>query len=234
MQPSGDWIVRVRRKCGRRSAPPISTLSLRIIRAAPLPPTERPLPPHPNSRFIQSKATIYRDLCSRYISPSFMAVGEPPPLPTSGDKAAAAPQHKRVLLFAGHMIDAPEREHPRFPADKEQVAREKIKEMIVKEMNSGAGVACGYAGGASGGDILFHEVCAELGISTRFYLAIPPQKFVTTSVQKAVPNWVDPFWKLYESTIAKELARFERSVRGYGESEYLPAWLRPKPNYDIW
>ena len=133
------------------------------------------------------------------------------------------------------MIDAPEREHPRFPADKEQVAREKIKEMIVKEMNSGAGVACGYAGGASGGDILFHEICAELGIPTRFYLAIPPQKFVTTSVQKAGPKWVDRFWKLYDEHHAQKQVRvLSEATEVKDESEYLPAWLRPKPNYDIW
>ena len=73
-------------------------------------------------------------------------------------------------------IDAPDRKSPRFPADKEQVARGKIKEAVVKEMNSGAGVASGYAGGASGGDTLFLEVCAELGITTNLYLAIPPQQ----------------------------------------------------------
>ena len=93
--------------------------------------------------------------------------------------AAAAPeskpqQRKRVLLFAGHMIDAPDRKSLRFPADKESLARKEIKDAIVKEMNTAPGVSCGYAGGASGGDILFHEVCAELGIPTRLYLAIPP------------------------------------------------------------
>ena len=186
---------------------------------------------------VRKQLAIYRDLgvLDVNLAEVFKVVGEPPPLPTPGDKAAAAPQHKRVLLFAGHMIDAPEREHPRFPADKEQVAREKIKEMIVKEMNSGAGVACGYAGGASGGDILFHEICAELGIPTRFYLAIPPQKFVTTSVQKAGPKWVDRFWKLYDEHHAQKQVRvLSEATEVKDESEYLPAWLRPKPNYDIW
>jgi predicted DNA-binding transcriptional regulator AlpA len=38
------------------------------------------------------------------------------------------------------------------------------------------------AGGASGGDILFHEVCGELGVPTRLYLALPPESYVTESV----------------------------------------------------
>ncbi len=186
---------------------------------------------------VRKQLAIYRDLgvLGVNLAEVFKVVGEPPPLPTPGDKAAAAPQHKRVLLFAGHMIDAPEREHPRFPADKEQAGREKIKEVIVKEMNSGAGVACGYAGGASGGDILFHEVCAELGIPTRFYLAIPPQRFVTTSVQKAGTKWVERFWKLYNEHHAQKQARVLNEAADVNdESEYLPAWLRPKPNYGVW
>jgi hypothetical protein len=112
-----------------------------------------------------------------------------------------------VLLFAGHKIDAPGREKPQFPPEKEAVARERIREAILKEMRTGAGVAIGHAGGASGGDILFHEVCAELGISTRLYLAIPPRNYVTTSVQKAGPRWVERFRKLYNKLQAEKQAR---------------------------
>jgi hypothetical protein len=130
------------------------------------------------------------------------------------------------------MIDAPDREKPRFPPDKEGVAREKIKEAILKEMRTGAGVASGYAGGASGGDILFHEVCAELGIPTRLYLAIPPQKYVTTSVQKGGPRWVERFWTLYNEHQAQKQARVLSDATD--EREYLPAWLREKSDYSIW
>src|SRR5688572_4515922 len=81
-------------------------------------------------------------------------VGEP-----EAQKLPSPQERKRVLLFAGHMIDAPGREKPRFPADKEAIARERIREAVVKEMNTGAGIASAYAGGANGGDILFQEVC---------------------------------------------------------------------------
>jgi hypothetical protein len=95
------------------------------------------------------------------------------------------------------MIDAPGRPKPRFPAEKEQLAREKIEEAVIEEMKSGGGVLCGYAGAASGGDILFQEVCAELGIPTRLYLAIPPAEYIKSSVIKAGPEWVDRFWNIY-------------------------------------
>jgi tetratricopeptide (TPR) repeat protein len=186
---------------------------------------------------VRKQLAIYRDLgvLDSNLAEVFKVVGEPPPLPAQSCEAAAVPQQKRMLLFAGHMIDTPERESPRFPADKEQVAREKIQEAVIKEMGSGAGVTCGYAGGASGGDILFHEVCSELGIPTRLYLAIPPQKFVAKSVQKAGPHWVDRFWRVYNEHCAQKLVRVLSEATDVNDDhEYLPAWLCSKSNYDVW
>ncbi len=176
---------------------------------------------------VRKQLTIYRDLgvLVNNLAEVFKVVGEPPP-------PAVTPQRKRVLLFAGHMIDAPDRNQPRFPADKEQTARDKIRAAVVKEVNSGAGVVSGYAGGASGGDILFHEVCAELGIPTQLYLAIPPQKYVTTSVQQAGEEWVDRFWKLYKTH--SETKHLRILSEATDEDENLPAWLREKPDYGIW
>jgi tetratricopeptide (TPR) repeat protein len=183
---------------------------------------------------LRKQLAIYRDLgvLNMNLPEVFKIVGEPPPLAAPGSAPVASAPRKRVLLFAGHMIDAPDREEPRFPADKEQVAREKIKEVVVKEMNEGAGVASGYAGAASGGDILFLEVCAELGIPTYVYLAVPPQTYVTTSVQPAKGNWVDRFWKLYKAHSDQKRLRILSEATD--EREFLPAWLREKPDYSIW
>src|SRR5688500_5625249 len=113
-----------------------------------------------NRKALVQQLKIYRDLgvLNDNLLEVFKVVGEPPPLPEPGVQPAPKIERKRILVFAGHMIDAPDRSAPRFPADKEVVARDKIKEAILKEMNSGAGVAAAYAGGASGGDILFQEV----------------------------------------------------------------------------
>jgi tetratricopeptide (TPR) repeat protein len=141
---------------------------------------------------------------------------------------------KRVLIFTGHMIDAPDRPKPRFPADKESVARQRIKEAIEREMERG--VAFGIAGGASGGDILFHEVCAELGIPTHLYLALPSGLYVNASVRKAGPDWVQRFrdlnTRLSNQGLVRVLSQIEDEPKD--EKEYLPVWLRSKPNYNIW
>ncbi|HEX6730396.1 MAG TPA: hypothetical protein VF074_10315, partial [Pyrinomonadaceae bacterium] len=144
-------------------------------------------------------------------------------------------ERKRVLLFAGHMIDSPGREKSRFPADKEAIAREKIREAVVKETNTGAGIASAYAGAASGGDILFQEVCTELGIPTRLYLAIPPQQYVTTSVAKAGSEWVQRFWNIYNAHAARNQVRvLSEAIEVKQNSDYPPAWLRDKPGSNIW
>jgi tetratricopeptide (TPR) repeat protein len=186
---------------------------------------------------VHQQLAIYRDLgvSTGNLAEVFKVVGEPPPYPVGGVELEINKPRKRVLLFAGHMIDAPGRKTPRFPADKEEIAREKIRKVVLKEINTGGGVASGYAGGASGGDILFLEVCAELGIPTRLYLAFQPQVYVTASVMKAGADWVRRFWDIYNEHSARQQIRVLSSATDVKDSsEYLPAWLRSKPNYNIW
>ncbi|HET8781033.1 MAG TPA: tetratricopeptide repeat-containing protein [Pyrinomonadaceae bacterium] len=181
---------------------------------------------------------IYRDLgvLDGNLVEVFKVVGEPAALPEPGAQAPAAPSRKRVLVFAGHLIDAPDRPKPRFPREKEPIAREKIKEAVLKEMNSGAGVAAAYAGGGSGGDLLFQEVCAEVGIESWLYLAVLPQIYVTTSVSEAGGNWVQRFWDVHTARVADSKVRVLSPVTEARENsvEYLPAWLRDKEKYTIW
>jgi hypothetical protein len=137
-------------------------------------------------------------------------------------KTDEAPDH--VLLFTGHRIDAPGREKPRFPADKEAVARQAIEQAVRRETAGKPGPFLGLAGGANGGDILFHEVCAELGIPTLLYLAMPREGFVRESVADAGPEWVARFDRLHA----------QLPTRLLGTIDELPAWLKPKPDYGIW
>jgi hypothetical protein len=91
------------------------------------------------------------------------------------------------------MIDAAGRATPRFPADREAVARQAIKDAVARELAAAGSTCIGIAGGASGGDIMFHEVCAEFGIPTELYLAVPRDQFIAESVTPAGPAWVERF-----------------------------------------
>ncbi|HEX8653043.1 MAG TPA: tetratricopeptide repeat-containing protein [Pyrinomonadaceae bacterium] len=129
-----------------------------------------------------------------------------------------------VLFFTGHRIDAKTRDKPRFPASKEGVARLAIKEAVEKELKRVEGQMIGIAGGASGGDIIFQEVCAELNIPTLLYLAMPRDEYVKESVRDAGPQWIDRFDALYKRLPRREL----------GSSKELPRWLQNKSDYGIW
>ncbi len=140
-----------------------------------------------------------------------------------------AQEQPRVFVFTGHRIDDPGRvaagKGKRFPPEMEPVAREAIKAAIVAELGEGNTNAVGIAGGASGGDILFHEVCRELKIKTHLYLALPRADYIAASVQDAGEGWVRRFNNLYDTLDKRELSR----------SNDMPRWLREKDGeYGVW
>jgi hypothetical protein len=172
---------------------------------------------------VRDQLHIYRDLeiLTANVQAGLAALG---PEPAADAKPATATAPPRVLLFTGHMIDTPKREKPRFPPSKEDVARQAIQQAIETERKRPGGVAAGIAGGASGGDILFHEICAELGIPTQLFLALPKDAYIEASVAPAKGNWVERFDRLTETLPVRVLA----------ESEDLPSWLAEKKDYNIW
>lgn len=129
----------------------------------------------------------------------------------------------RVLLFTGHRVDAKDRKPPRFPQEAEQLARNMIREAVKHEIQGVEGRVLGIAGGASGGDILFHEVCAELDVETRLFLCSPRDAYVAASVEDGGPDWVRRFDKL----------RGELPSVVLGDSLELPDWIR-RDDYSVW
>jgi hypothetical protein len=137
-------------------------------------------------------------------------------------RTQVAPAH--VLLFTGHRIDSPDRKAPRFPAAKEQHARAMIFEAVRTEKAKAKGAVFGIAGGACGGDILFHEICEALEIPSQMYLVLPKNDYIRVSVADGGPDWVERFNRLYDKTKPKILS----------DSDRLPRWLRTKKDYNIW
>lgn len=142
----------------------------------------------------------------------------------SEDQFSTQDNNQHCLLFTGHMIDKPDREVPRFPEKKENAVRQKIKTEIEKVKRNTTGKLKGIAGGACGGDILFHEICMELEISTELFLALPREKFLAGSVAFAGPGWIERFDKLFDRL----------PVRVLSKSQKLPGMLKEKKNFSIW
>jgi hypothetical protein len=132
----------------------------------------------------------------------------------------------RVLLFTGHRVDAPGRER-RFPAEAVGVAQKMIEDAIDKEAAAAKGPLVGLAGGASGGDILFHEACSARGIPSELFLLGSRDAYVEASVQDAGPEWVARLDALLGSHAWRTLGD---SI----EPLTLPRWLRPAKDYSVW
>ena len=145
--------------------------------------------------------------------------------PQSGATSALVPA--RVLLFTGHMVDDENRKVPRFPRSPEAEAEASrlIAAAVSAEIAQTTGPIVGVAGGACGGDILFHETCERLGVPTQLYLALPPDRFAAASVSRGGPSWVERFNRLRARTAARVLA----------DKVELPDWLSDRAEtYTIW
>jgi hypothetical protein len=101
------------------------------------------------------------------------------------------------ILFSGHMIDKMDRPASRFPPEEEGAAAAAIRKAVRAAVDEAGGRGwTGIAAAACGGDILFHEVCQELGIPTEIYLGIPVDAFEQTSVAFAGADWVERYRRL--------------------------------------
>jgi Tetratricopeptide Repeats-Sensor len=145
-------------------------------------------------------------------------------IPVVAQKEETMEAALRVIVFTGHRVDAPGRQKPRFPPGTEDQARAMILEAVSGEKKKTAGKLLGISGGASGGDILFHEVCQELDIPTRMYLVLPKNEYIKASVADGGPRWVERFDRLFEQKQPEILS----------DSSELPRWLRAKKDYSIW
>ncbi|MBL7871692.1 MAG: DUF4071 domain-containing protein [Cyclobacteriaceae bacterium] len=114
-------------------------------------------------------------------------------LPVSKDvfRIFAPPE---VVAFAGHMIDAPNRATPRFPAGIEHKVKDAIKGAI-RTLHA----SIGYCSLACGADILFAEAMAEEGCEVVLLIPFDKTDFVNTSIQFAGEAWI----KRYEELVNK-------------------------------
>jgi hypothetical protein len=94
---------------------------------------------------------------------------------------------RKVMLFSGHMIDAPGREKPRFPPDKEPIAVRAIADALADLVVGPADLA--ICGAACGGDLLFAEAALRRGARLELYIPFDELTFLEKSVDFADRDW---------------------------------------------
>jgi class 3 adenylate cyclase/tetratricopeptide (TPR) repeat protein len=98
-----------------------------------------------------------------------------------------------MIIFTGHMIDHPERQHPRFPESIADAVSERI-EAAIKSI----GPAIGFTSASCGADILFIEAMERLGHKVVIYLPFEKDDFIKTSVSFPGEEWVNRFNRIIE------------------------------------
>jgi hypothetical protein len=166
-----------------------------------------------------------------------LGVQTPPPGAATGtvaevstaqiNKAAPSlPPRDRVIVATGHRVDAAGRQSARFPNTRECIDKAKawLREVVEAEKTQTRGAISGIAGAASGTDLLFHEVCGELGIKTKVVLPIPAPDYSRDSVADGGPDWVEKFNGLVNANPPVFL----------GDDADLPVWASTIPQYGVY
>ena len=139
--------------------------------------------------------------------------------------AAEKPPRDRVIVATGHRVDDPGRQPPRFPNSSACIEKAKawLRATIEAERKLTTGSISGLAGAASGTDLLFHEVCADLGITTTVVLPIPVPDYRRDSVASGGDDWTEKFNGLLNANPCL-----------LSDSKDLPVWAAKIPKYGVY
>lgn len=99
--------------------------------------------------------------------------------------------YNHVMLFNGHMIDAPTRKTRRFPADMEAHVAAALRAAVGTLVATEESETLAIAGGARGGDLLFLEACRDRGISRRMVIGRPFEEYRENFARNIPGNWPD-------------------------------------------
>ncbi len=106
-------------------------------------------------------------------------------------------QPRKVFLFSGHMIDAPDRETARFPKEKESIAVDAILKQLT-DLDAGP-EDLAICSGACGGDLIFAEAAMELKLHLELRLPFKIPEFLQNSVSFAGNNWQERFYQVKQN-----------------------------------
>jgi hypothetical protein len=87
---------------------------------------------------------------------------------------------RQVLLFSGHIVDAPDRATPRFPLSKVAGARAAIDQALAALDAGPEDLA--LTQGAAGGDLIFTEAALARGVRVQWLQPLPEPEFIQRSV----------------------------------------------------
>ncbi len=135
---------------------------------------------------------------------------------------------RKVVLFSGHMMDAPKRPTPRFPPGMEAAAAQRIEAALEKIGAGEDDLALCQA--AAGGDLLFLEACQRRKMHIQVMLPFDEAKFLDESVRPAAKgeDWCMRYYAVQSQLrtppriLSDELGPLPRGANAY---ERCNQWL---------
>ena len=113
----------------------------------------------------------------------------------------------RVFLFAGYTIHNYV-DKGSFPAEKEQLVYEEIKNLLDK-YDAGPNDLAITAGMSAGSDLLFIEACVEHGIPVGTHMPVSESVYIRDFVSPAGEEWVERFYKIRNHPLVDEYYQTE-------------------------
>jgi class 3 adenylate cyclase len=122
----------------------------------------------------------------------------------------------RVAVFAGHLIDRPDRPLPRFPPQLEPRVRDALAQHLQQH-----DIGSGYASAGNGGDILFLELLRDAGAACHVVLPYNREQFLQDSVDfPAGSTWAERYRSLLDTAAEVVTASDQRMLGGAMSYEY--------------
>jgi hypothetical protein len=100
---------------------------------------------------------------------------------SDGGESSASAGPRQVILFTGHMVDAPGRDLPRFPPALVPAAARRIGAAL-DAIDAGP-PDLALTQGAAGGDLLFAEACLARAVPLRLMLPLAEAEFLRLSLR---------------------------------------------------
>lgn len=169
-----------------------------------------------NSSLEQLKILQAMGLRPRFVNTGIALMEEEIDRVSSGERNVLPPLRKlpkkskggRSFLFAGYMVDFPEKEKKTFPAEKESEIRSEIRRKL-ERYKPGPNDRAFLAGLSAGSEIIFAEVCVEMGLPVKAYLSLSEAAYVREFVSPCGEAWVDRFYKISNHPLVDEIYQVE-------------------------
>lgn len=144
------------------------------------------------------------------ISEEILRVSGEDPRSSKPTKKSAESQKAtgRSFLFTGLMVDQPGKQKKAFPSEKESEIRSEIRKKIEK-FKPTADDRAYLAGLSAGSEIIFAELCIEMGLKLKVYFSKPESAYIREFVSYAGEAWVDRFYKIRNHPDVTEIYQFE-------------------------